>query len=146
MDIVSMLEKYSLTLRRLPDFETDSYFLPNNPTKMERDNCYLSVIRPISKEEFDDMIQRNFLSTHNSIFKKGYLIKKVVRIKKERASGWLVKICNNHSSIQQWSKKHDFYGETAEDAVKLAIDHIEKRRREMDALMKTLEIIENDYE
>ena len=142
MDIVSMLEKYSLTLRRLPDFETDTYFLPKNPTQMELDNCRLSVIRPISKEKFDDMIRRNFLSAHNSIFKNGYLIKKVVRIKKERKSGWIVKICNNHTSIQQWSKKHDFYGKTAEDAVKLAIEHIEKQQREKDALMKALETTE----
>lgn len=142
MDIVAMLEKYSLTLRRLPDFETDTYFLPENPTQMELDNCRLSVIRPISKEKFDDMIRRNFLSAHNSIFKNGYLIKKVVRIKKERKGGWMIKICNQHSSIQQWSKKHDFYGETAEDAVKLAIKHIEKQQREKDALMKTLKITE----
>lgn len=26
MDIIAMLEKYSLSLRRLPDFETDTYF------------------------------------------------------------------------------------------------------------------------
>lgn len=142
MDIVAMLEKYSLTLRRLPDFETDTYFLPKNPTQMELDNCRLSVIRPISKEKFDDMIRRNFLSAHNSIFKNGCLIKKVVRIKKERKSGWIVKICNNHTSIQQWSKKHDFYGKTAEDAVKLAIEHIEKQQREKDALMKALETTE----
>ena len=142
MDIVAMLEKYSLTLRRLPDFETDTYFLPENPTQMELDNCRLSVIRPISKEKFDDMIRRNFLSAHNSIFKNGYLIKKVVRIKKERESGWMVKICNNHTSIQQWSKKHDFYGDTAEDAIKLAIEYIEKQQREKDALMKTLKIAE----
>ena len=87
MDIIAMLEKYSLSLRRLPDFETDTYFFPENPTQMELDNCHLSIIRPISKEKFDDMIQRNFLSAHNSIFKNGYLIKKVVRIKKERESG-----------------------------------------------------------
>lgn len=142
MDIVAMLEKYSLTLRRLPDFETDTYFLPKNPTQMELDNCRLSVIRPISKEKFDDMIRRNFLSAHNSIFRNGYLIKKVVRIKKERKSGWIVKICNSHTSIQQWSKKHDFYGKTAEDAVKLAIEHIEKQQREKDALMKVLETTE----
>lgn len=142
MDIVAMLEKYSLTLRRLPDFETDTYFLPENPTQMELDNCRLSVIRPISKDKFDNMIQFNFLSAHNSIFKNGYLIKKVVRIKKERKSGWMVKICNNHTSIQQWSKKYDFYGETAEDAVKLAIEHIEKQQREKDALMKALETTE----
>lgn len=142
MDIVAMLEKYSLTLRRLPDFETDTYFLPKNPTQMELDNCRLSVIRPISKEKFDDMIRRNFLSAHNSIFRNGYLIKKVVRIKKERKSGWIVKICNSHTSIQQWSKKHDFYGKTAEDAVKLAIEHIEKQQREKDALMKALETTE----
>lgn len=142
MDIVAMLEKYSLILRRLPDFETDTYFLPKNPTQMELDNCRLSVIRPISKEKFDDMIRRNFLSAHNSIFRNGYLIKKVVRIKKERKSGWIVKICNSHTSIQQWSKKHDFYGKTAEDAVKLAIEHIEKQQREKDALMKALETTE----
>lgn len=89
MDIVAMLEKYSLTLRRLPDFETDTYFLPENPTQMELDNCHLSVIRSISKEEFDKMIQHNFLSTHNSIFKNGYLLKKVVRIKKSvKVGGW----------------------------------------------------------
>lgn len=142
MDIVAMLEKYSLTLRRLPDYETDTYFLPANPTQMELDNCHLHVIRPISKEEFDKMIQRNFLSTHNSIFKNGYLLKKVVRIKKERKGGWMVKICNEYSSMQQWSKKYDFYGETAEDAVKLAIEHIEKQQREKDLLMRTLEITE----
>lgn len=142
MDIVAMLEKYSLTLRRLPDFETDTYFLPENPTQMELDNCHLSIIRPISKEKFDDMMRRNFLSAHNSIFKNGYLLKKVVRIQKERKGGWMVKICNQHFSIQQWSKKHDFYGETAEDAVKLAIEHIEKQQREKDALMKALETTE----
>lgn len=142
MDIIAMLEKYSLTLRRLPDFETDTYFLPENPTQMELDNCRLSVIRPISKEKFDDMIRRNFLSAHNSIFKNGHLIKKVVRIKKERESGWMVKICNNHTSIQKWSKKHDFYGDTAENAIKLAIEYIEKQQREKDALMKTLKIAE----
>lgn len=142
MDIVAMLEKYSLTLRRLPDFETDTYFLPENPTQMELDNCRLSIIRPISKEKFDDMIQRNFLSAHNSIFKNGYLIKKVVRIKKERESGWMVKIGSCHSSIQQWSKKHDFYGKTAEEAVKSAIEYIEKQQREKEALIKTLEITE----
>lgn len=142
MDIAAMLEKYSLTLRRLPDFETDTYFLPENPTQMELDNCRLSVIRPISKEKFDDMIRRNFLSAHNSIFKNGYLIKKVVRIKKERESGWMVKICNNHTSIQKWSKKHDFYGDTAENAIKLAIEYIEKQQREKDALIKTLKIAE----
>ena len=142
MDIVAMLEKYSLTLRRLPDSETDTYFLPANPTQMELDNCHLHVIRPISKEEFDKMIQRNFLSTHNSIFKDGYLIKRVVRIKKERESGWIVKICNSYSSIQQWSKKLDFYGKTAEEAVKSAIEYIEKQQREKDALMRALEITE----
>lgn len=68
--------------------------------------------------------------------------KKVVRIKKERKGGWMVKICNEHSSMQQWSKKYDFYGETAEDAVKLAIEHIEKQQREKDLLMRTLEITE----
>lgn len=142
MDIIEMLEKYSLTLRRLPDFETDTYFLPENPTQMELDNCRLSIIRPISKKEFDDMIRRNFLSAHNSIFKNGYLIKKVVRIKKERESGWMVKICNNHTCIQQWSKKHDLYGDTSESAIKLAIEYIEKQQREKDVLMKTLKIAE----
>ncbi len=142
MDIVAMLEKYSLTLRRLPDFETDTYFLPENPTQMELDNCRLSVIRPISKEKFDDMIRRNFLSAHNSIFKNGYLIKKVVRIKKECESGWMVKIGGGHSSIQHWSKTHDFYGDTAESAIKLAIEYIEKQQIEKDALMKTLKIAE----
>ena len=54
----------------------------------------------------------------------------------------MVKICNNHTSIQQWSKKHDFYGDTAEDAVKSAIEYIDKQQREIDALMKTLKITE----
>ena len=142
MDIIAMLERYSLTLRRLPDHETDTYFLPENPTQMELDNCHLHIIRPISKEKFDDMIQRNFLSAHNSIFKNGYLIKKVVRIREERESGWIVKICSSHGSIQQWSMKHDFCRKTAEDAVKSAIEHIEKQQREKDVLIKTLEITE----
>lgn len=86
-----MLEKYSLTLRRLPDFETDTHFLPENPTQMELDNCRLSIIRSISKEEFDDMIRRNFfLSAHNSIFKNGYLIKKSSENQKKnvKVDGW----------------------------------------------------------
>ena len=41
----------------------------------------------------------------------------------------MVKICNNHTSIQQWSKKHDFYGDTAEDAVKSAIEYIDKKTK-----------------
>lgn len=142
MDIVAMLEKYSLTLRRLPDFETETYFLPTNPTKEELDNCHLHIVKSISKGEFDDMIRRNILSVHNSIFKNGYLVKKIVRIKKEREGGWIVKICNSHYSIQQWSKKLDFYGKTAEEAVKSAIEYIEKQQREKDDLMRTLEITE----
>lgn len=40
--------------------------------------------------------------------------------------------------------KHDFYGKTAEDAVKSAIEYIEKRQREKDALIKVIEITEEE--
>lgn len=43
-----MLEKYSLTLRRLPDFETGTYFLSENQTQMSQ--AYLST----KAEEYKD--------------------------------------------------------------------------------------------
>lgn len=138
MDIIAILEKYSLTLRKLPDFVVHSYFLPEHPTEKELVNWQWDVISPISKKEFDFRLQKDQLKPHNSIFKNGYLVKKVVRIRIERKGGWLVKIDRGHNSMQLWSHKQDFYGKTPEEAVHAAVNYIDKRKIEQETLLKSL--------
>ena len=79
-DIIELMERYNLTLRRLPAE-------------------VVSIVR-----------------------KNGELVREV----QQKKSGWIVKICKNHNSIQKWSMKDDFYAETPEEAIQKAIKHIKQ--------------------
>lgn len=134
IDILSAMQKYDLTLRRLSDTETSSYFIPDNPTKEEIENAHEVVILATTKEKFDKM-QANGCHL-NSRFHNGFIIRKVVRIKKKREGGWLVKIDSSHGAFQHWDMKDDFYGKTPEEAIEKAVKYIEEKRKSKEETYK----------
>lgn len=47
------MDKYSITLRKSPNFVVISYNLPEHPAKEEIDNMYFSRVRKMDEEGFD---------------------------------------------------------------------------------------------
>lgn len=133
-DILSAMQEYNLTLRRLSDTEIICKYLPDNPTKEEIENSYEDVIGEITKERFDKLQAKGYYL--NARFCNGFIIRKLVKIKKKREDGWLVKISSSHNSVQYWSKKDDFYGKTPEEAVEKAVKYIEEQRKIKEEIYK----------
>lgn len=124
MDIIEFLDKYNLTLRRLPEVVTD--VLTYDPTRTAE--LVEMVAGETTAENFAKMQKKgcyNFCRFHN-----GYIIRKFNRIERRTGGGWLVKIDNSTNSIQQWNKKTDFYGKTPKEAICKAVEHIKKAKEE----------------
>ncbi len=120
------MTKYNLTLRRLPDCTITSYWLPQNPTEDELSQAQDEIrVSGISKEKYERI--RSTGCWDNSRYYNGFVIGKLVVKHEAREEGWLVKIDSGHGSMQQWSKKADFFGKTPEEAIQKAIDYIQTR-------------------
>ena len=147
-DILSLMEKYNLTLRRLSDTESISYIPRMEEIDKANSECVSFV--DISLEKYN-----NFVSTGMHILKPerdkfvsyaddpehGVVIRKMINKTKPRTPGWLVKIDNGHGSMQMWSRdKGDFFGETAQEAVEKAVAFIENKKKERAALMARLDM------
>lgn len=124
MDIIKTLEKYNLTLRRLPDVVAD--ILTYDPTRPAE--VVEMVAGETTTENFAKMQKKgcyNFCRFNN-----GYIIRKYNRIERHTEGGWLVKIDNGAGSVQRWDKKNDFYGKTPKEAICAAVEYIEKVKEE----------------
>lgn len=120
----SILEKYNLTLRRLPEVIADILtYDPTSPAEVVE-----MVVRETTAENFARMQKKGHYKFCR--FSEGFVIKKFNRIERRTKGGWLVKIDNSINSIQQWNKKFDFYGKTPEEAICAAVEYIEKTREE----------------
>ncbi len=125
--------KYNLTLRRLPDCITTSYWLPQNPTEDELLHVQDEIrASDISKEKYERI--RSSGSWDNSRYYNGFVIGKLVVKRKACEEGWLVKIDCGHGSMQQWSKKADFFGKTPEEAIQKAVEYIKVRNARLTKL------------
>lgn len=91
----------------------------------------------MKKDVFDKQMKG---SLHNALWIDGYLVRKMVEIPTKRKYGWICKQCTDHGSVQYWSKKTDFCGDTAERAVQKAVQFIEQYRKERSELEKSLGI------
>ena len=126
MNIIEQMTKYNLTLRRLPDCMTTSYWLPQNPTEDELLHAQDEIrASGISKEKYERI--RSTGCWDNSRYYNGFVIGKLVVKHKACEEGWLVKIDSGYGSTQQWSKKSDFFEKTPEEAIRKAIEHIQAR-------------------
>lgn len=124
MDIITTLEKYNLTLRRLPEVVTDTLtYDPASPAEVVE-----MVAGETTAENFAKMQKKGYYNFCR--FYNGYIIRKYNRIERHTGGGWLVKIDNGTGCMQQWNKKFDFYGKTPEEAVCAAVEYIEKTKEE----------------
>ena len=155
-DIIELMDKYSITLRKLPRFLVISHNLPEHPTKEEVDNMYILKGREMNEDEYNNLVKRGCLREYNSFLKDGFLMKKVVRIRKPKEGGWLAKVDKSYGATQSWNKKKDFFGYTAKEAVMKAAESAkekndDKYRGDEDAILEIvkeslLEWCENEEE
>lgn len=99
-NIIELMDKYSITLRKLPHFLVISRNLPEHPTKEEVDNMYILKGREMNEDEYNNLVKRGCLREYNSFLKDGFLMKKVVRIRKPKEGGWLAKVDKSHDATQ----------------------------------------------
>lgn len=142
-DIIELMDKYSITLRKLPHFLVISRNLPEHPTKEEVDNMYILKGREMNEDEYNNLVKRGCLREYNSFLKDGFLMKKVVRIRNPKEGGWLAKVDKSHNATQSWNKKTDFFGDTPEEAVMKAAESIkekddDKYRGDEDAVLEII--------
>ena len=124
MNIIKILEKYNLTLRRLPEVVTDILtYNPASPAEVVE-----QVAGETTAENFAKMQKKGYYNFCR--FYNGYIIRKYNRIERHTGGGWLVKIDNGTGSIQNWNRKSDFYGKTPEEAICAAVEYIEKAKEE----------------
>ena len=142
-NIIELMDKYSITLRKLPHFLVISRNLPEHPTKEEVNNMYILKGREMNEDEYNNLVKRGCLREYNSFLKDGFLMKKVVRIRNPKEGGWLAKMDKSHNATQSWNKKTDFFGDTPEEAVMKAVESIKeeddnKYRGDEDAVLETI--------
>lgn len=120
-DLFELMERYNLTLRRLPNTETECYSfmhyrgLPNEEV-FEADG-------PSMTEEKFKLEQSQNCFVYDR-WENGKVIRKLVRKTIQREGGWLVKIGGGYGSTQLWSKKYDYFGNTPEEAILKAVKSI----------------------
>lgn len=120
-DLFELMERYNLTLRRLSNTETECYSfrhyrgLPNEEV--------FEVDGPSMTEEKFKLEQSQNCFVYDR-WENGKVIRKLVRKTIQREGGWLVKIGGGHGSVQQWSKKYDYFGNTPEEAILKAVKSI----------------------
>ena len=124
-EIISLMEKYGLTLRHLPKKVIEHHtFNPSSANEVVE-----LVIGKTSKQNFDKMKEEGYYS--DCRFSNGFIVRKFNRTERLCEGGWLAKIDRGTGSLQHWNrKKGDFYGKTAEEAIILAVKYIEKREKE----------------
>ena len=101
MDIISTLEKYSLTLRHFPEKEVGYTPDHGQPLRENEERVNLGYW----KDGSDKLMVKQ---TRVRIF-----------------PAWICYVTDNWHSIQNWTKS--FMADTAEDAVKQAVEFIESR-------------------
>ena len=120
-DLFELMERYNLTLRRLSNTEIISYSfmhyrgLPNEEV-FEADGPSMT------EEKFKLKQSQNCFVDDR--WDNGKVIRKLVRRTTQREGGWLVKIDGSHGSMQKWSKKYDYFGDTPEEAILKAVKSI----------------------
>lgn len=124
MNIIESLEKYNLTLRRLPEVVFD--ILTYDPKR--QDEVLEMVLGETSAEKFEKMQKKGYYN--HCRYSNGFIIKKYNRVERRARGGWLVKIDNSTNCIQQWNEKRDFYGKTPEEAIYKAVEYIEKAKED----------------
>ena len=128
--LIELMEEYNLTLRRLPTKTTHTYDA-RHYRGLPNEEIYESVVAKISHEDFLKMRKQGCYLGQR--WKNGFRIATWVRQTEEREGGWLVKIDRSYGSLQQWNRNRgDFFGKTPEEAIKKAIEHIKKERKQMD--------------
>ncbi|MBR4886835.1 MAG: hypothetical protein IKU16_09490 [Muribaculaceae bacterium] len=129
IEIISLMEKYGLTLRNLPKKVVEHRTF--RPDSLEE--VIEIIVGNTSQQNFDKMKEKGRYS--DCRFSNGFIVRKFNRIERICEGGWLVKIDRGTGSMQRWDRKHgDFYGKTAEEAIILAVKYIEKREKETEQI------------
>lgn len=137
-NLFELMEKYNLTLRRLPDTETITTSLPNNPTKEELNNAFESVINEMPFEKFKQLQDKGYMK--NCRWNNGYVIGKFTSQIIQRAGGWIVKQDNGHGSNQTWQRKYDYFGKTPKEAIENAVKDIEEKKEKANERKRLAEL------
>lgn len=127
-NLFELMEKYALTLRRLPTKTYTSYKYDENRTRTDGIIIECPLIE-MSESEFLKCQKQGRYATCR--WQNGFVIERYYRVMEKRDGGWLVKISGGYGSVQHWDmKKNDFYGVTPKDAIMKAVKHIERTKKE----------------
>lgn len=105
-EFFDLMEKYNLTLRRVPS-EVITYSWVDTTT-------HKLINTETIKEEWDT--ERRSLKSFTP--KPNHCWLKRTELKK---GGWMAKIDRTHDATQKWDKKRDFWGETPQEAINRAV-------------------------
>lgn len=129
MNIIKTMEEYNITLRKLPEKVYSCYRIPNNPTKEELKNVTERVVKyDITEEEFNKWRERGYYK-NNYRWENNKVFCKFVESVRILGGGWMAKQDSRGNGIQQWNKKYDGYGKTAEEAITDLIEKISKNEK-----------------
>lgn len=129
------MAKYNITLRKIPLFVC-SLCSFNADIKKRTDNpTYEEIIKEMPINKYKEGVKSGFFS-NDFYYKNGFLIRKFRKEIKKTCGGWIAKIDNTNDSIQQWNKKNDFWGDTAEDAINKAVEYAERRKKEREEMRR----------
>ena len=114
VDLISLMETYNITLRRLSNgyWETTSY-----DGKSELSSKYEVIIQDVGQEISEDCFWKLYSKSKGFFIENGRLMRYMKRRFIPRTPGWIAKIDSSHGNIQLWSKERDYYGKSAEEAV-----------------------------
>ena len=131
-DIIELMEKYDLTLRRLSSEERG--FIECRKGEENHPNA-VDVVRTkgITKEKFDFEKSKGWRDSQHFVPSAndpnvGNAVGKMIRYVKTYQPGWLVKIDHSHGNVQRWDFGKTFEGDTAEEAVMKAVEYIEGKK------------------
>ena len=128
-NLFELMERYSLTLRRLPNKATSTYAyihyrgLPN-------EEIFEAVLFEKTKQAFELMKSKGCFT--DCRWEDGKVIRKMVRKTSKREGGWVVKKNSGYDSIQQWDRRYDFFGKTPEEAIMKAVESITDKTKQDD--------------
>ena len=114
VDLIFLMEKYNITLRRLSNgyWETTSY-----DGESELSSKYEVIIQDVGQKISEDCFWKLYSKSKGFFIKNGRLMRYMKRRFIPRTPGWIAKIDSSHGNIQLWSKKRDYYGKSAEEAI-----------------------------
>ena len=146
MDIIELIGKYNLTLRKLPSSVLCGMALnEHNLDYVKRKNIDYRITEEIVKsncteEQFEWYVKNRNYHPHKRL-SNGFVIDKFIRYSEQRKGGWACLIDTSYGSTQHFNGDKCFFANTPEIAVKKAVEFIEEQNKEHDEKYKAAGLI-----